>query len=139
MSYENYHVVLAVAAFISDKKGRLLIVKKSRHERIDAGLWVVPGGKIKQDEQIIDGLRREVKEEVGLMVVSCRWMGEDVFRVEDKYFHAPHFMCEVESTKKITLEKNLLEYRWVTKGELAIYTMPEGLRKDAVNFFKKYE
>lgn len=136
--YEHYLIVYALGAFILDEKNRLLIIKKSSRERIDAGLWVVPGGKVKSDEHIIDALKREVLEEVGLEVKSYEWIGEDVFKVGDKYFHAPHFICRVKSTKKIVLEKNMEEYRWITKKEMSKYPMPEGFRKQTINVFKKY-
>lgn len=42
---ESYLVILAVAAFIFDDKGRILLVKKSLREKVDPGLWVVPGGR----------------------------------------------------------------------------------------------
>lgn len=136
--YEHYLVVYAPAAFILDDKNRLLIVKKSDRELIDAGFWVVPGGKVKANEHIIDALKREVKEEVGLDVVAYEWLGEDVFKVDEKYFHAPHFICRVRSSKKIILEKNLTEYKWVTKKELKNYQMPEGLRKGAVRVLNNF-
>ncbi len=138
MSYENYHVVLAVGAFILDDKKRLLIVKKSQHERIDAGLWVVPGGKIKPDEHIIKGLFREVKEEVNLKIIKWQWTNEDVFIVENIYFHAAHFICKVKSTKNIKLEKNLTEYKWVTKRDLKNYKMPKNLKREALQTFTSF-
>lgn len=136
--YEHYLIVYALGAFILDEKNRLLIIKKSSREQIDAGLWVVPGGKVKPDEHITDALKREVLEEVGLEIKSWEWIGEDVFKVGDKYFHAPHFVCRVKSTKKITLEKNMEEYRWITKKEMAKYPMPDGFLKQTINVFNKF-
>lgn len=44
---EKFYIILAVGAFIlKDKK--LLIVKKSPYENIDADLWTIPGGKIEK-------------------------------------------------------------------------------------------
>jgi ADP-ribose pyrophosphatase len=77
---KKFYVVLAVGAFII-KNNKLLIVKKSPYENIDAGLWTIPGGKIEKDEPIIDGLKREVKEEVNLEISDYQWLGEDVLKV----------------------------------------------------------
>lgn len=139
--YENYLVVYCLGAFILDKKNRLLIVKKSLKNQIDAGMWVVPGGKVKPDEHVIDALKREVKEETGLSVESYRWIGEDVFKVDDKYFHAAHYLCKAKSTEKIKLEKNLLEYKWINKNEISKYKIPRNLKKEIMNVLtsgKKY-
>src|SRR3989344_190667 len=136
--YEHYLIVYCLGTFIIDEKKRLLIVKKSPNEAIDAGLWVVPGGKVKQDEHVIDALKREVKEEVGLSVISYQWIGEDVFKVGDKFFHAAHFLCKVKSTKKIVLEKNLLEYRWITKSEVYNFEIPKKIKKEIMRVFEKH-
>lgn len=140
--YEHYLVVYCLGAFIIDDKNRILLVKKSSRELIDAGMWVVPGGKVKQNEHVIAALKREVKEEVGLSVVSYQWIGEDVFKVGDKYFHAAHFLCKVKLTKKIRLEKNLLEYKWITKKDLSIRQLadqiPKNLKKEILNVFENY-
>ncbi|OGK23141.1 hypothetical protein A3A46_01210 [Candidatus Roizmanbacteria bacterium RIFCSPLOWO2_01_FULL_37_13] len=136
--YEHYLIVYCLGTFIIDEKKRLLIVKKSPNEAIDAGLWVVPGGKVKQDEHVIDALKREVKEEVGLSVISYQWIGEDVFKVGDKFFHAAHFLCKVKSTKKIVLEKNLLEYRWITKSEVYNFEIPKNIKKEIMRVFEKH-
>lgn len=138
--YEHYLIVYCLGAFIIDAKKRILIVKKSVREAIDPGMWVVPGGKVHPDENVIDALKREVKEEVGLSVVSYRWIGEDVFKVDNKYFHAAHFLCKVRSTKRIVLEKNLEEFRWITKKELNNYKIPANIKKEILNVFEnKYE
>ena len=131
--YEHYLIVYCLGAFIVDEKKRLLIVKKSPNEAIDAGLWVVPGGKVKAEENVISALKREVKEETGLSVVSYQWIGEDVFKVDGKYFHAAHFFCKVKSTNKIKLEKSLLEYKWITKSQVSNFQIPKNLKKEILN------
>lgn len=126
---QKFHIVLAVGAYIFDKDNRLLIVKKSPREKIDAGRWVVPGGKIEQEEYIFDGLVREVKEEVNLDVTSYYWVNENVFKSNDFWFHAQHFVCKVKSTKNVKLEKNLTDYVFASKQQLKKYDIPDGLRQ----------
>ena len=133
--YEHYLIVYCLGAFIVDEKKRILIVKKSLREQIDAGMWVVPGGKVKTDENVIDALKREVKEETGLSIKSYKWIGEDVFKVDDKFFHAAHFLCKVKSTNKIKLEKNLLEYKWITKSQVSEFQVPRNIKKEILNVF----
>lgn len=135
--YEHYLVVYCLGAFIIDEKKRLLIVKKSSREQIDPGMWVVPGGKVKANENIIDALKREVKEETGLSVISYRWIGEDVFRIDSKFFHAAHFLCKVRSTMNIKLEKNLLEYKWITKSQVLNFQIPKNIKEEILNVFDK--
>ena len=133
----NYLIVLAVAAFIRDEKGRVLIVKKSPEEKVDGGLWAVPGGKINPKENIIDGLIREVQEEVGLIVTYCKWIGEDVFESGEQWFHGEHFICAVKDTTTIILEKKLLEYHWITKDEIDSFEFHLNIKKRLKQLFEK--
>ena len=53
-------------AVIQDKMGRVLFVKRK-----DNGKWVMPAGSLELDESILACLKREVREETGLEVVSA--------------------------------------------------------------------
>jgi 8-oxo-dGTP diphosphatase len=135
--YEKYNIVLSVAGFIFNEKGQLLIVKKSTNEQIDAGLWTVPGGKIYPNENIVDGLAREVQEEVGLGIDAIQWIGEDVFPELDIMFHAEHFTCKLKSGE-VKLEKKLTEYKWINGlADLTPLHFAENIKKRIVSIFEK--
>ena len=138
MNLPDYHIVLAVAAFILYDNKELLIVKKSPHERVDAGLWVVPGGKIKPDEPILEGLKREVCEEVGITYENAEWLGEDVFKVENYTFHAEHSLIHLTKKPHVFLEKKMEGYRWITRAGLNDFKMPANLRKRALFVLDNY-
>jgi 8-oxo-dGTP diphosphatase len=133
---EKFYIVLAVGAFIlKDKK--ILIVKKSPYENIDAGLWTIPGGKIEKDEPIIDGLKREVKEEVNLEISNYQWLGEDAFESNGFWFHAQHFLCHPKNGD-VKLEKKLTAFNWLSKDEIENFTLPRNIKKRIKEIFKKY-
>jgi ADP-ribose pyrophosphatase YjhB (NUDIX family) len=131
--YQKYLIVLAVAAFIM-YKNKLLIVKKSLNEKVDSGLWTVPGGKIYPKESIINGLKREVKEEVGINIESIRWIGEDIFENSDATFHAQHFLCKTNEYD-IKLEKSLIDFRWIDNNDVNIFKFPENIKRRIVEIF----
>src|SRR4051794_31877661 len=60
MSPSPQHSV-SVAAVIVNDQGQVLMT-----QRRDNGHWEPPGGVLELDESILDGLRREVREETGL-------------------------------------------------------------------------
>ena len=135
--YEKYITILSVGAFIFNKKGQLLVVKKSPQEQIDAGLWTSPGGKIYPQEHILDGIKREVQEEVGLAINSFQWIGEDVFENQNAMFHAEHFMCKTQETLVI-LEKKLTEYRWISElKDIEELPFAENIKKRIIEIFTK--
>ena len=130
---KKFYVVLAVGAFII-KNDKLLIVKKSPYENIDACLWTIPGGKIEKRESIINGLKREVKEEVNLDVLNYQWIGEDVFESNGFWFHAQHFLCHAKNTH-IKLEKNLTDFYWLKKEEIEKFEFPKNIKKRIKEIF----
>lgn len=135
--YEKYIVILSVGAFIFDENMRLLVVKKSPLEQIDADLWTIPGGKIYPQEHILDGLRREVQEEVGLEISSPQWIGENVFLEKEMQFHAEHFMCKTKTTTVI-LENKLTEYRWISDiKDIQDLHFAENIKKRILEIFQK--
>ena len=59
-------IITAARAVIRDQRDRILFIR-----RRDNGLWAMPAGCQELDESISDCLRREVKEETGLDVISA--------------------------------------------------------------------
>ncbi len=63
----NRRLILPSArAVIMDDQQRVLLVQRS-----DNGAWVMPAGSLELGESISDCLRREVKEETGLDVITA--------------------------------------------------------------------
>ncbi len=58
--------------------GALLMVERGKPPR--AGLWAVPGGKVRWGERLEDAVVREVAEETGLIVEvgELIWSGETI-------------------------------------------------------------
>jgi len=55
-----------VRAIIRNKQGQVLLVRRK-----DNGQWVMPAGSIELEESILDCVKREVREETGLEVISA--------------------------------------------------------------------
>jgi 8-oxo-dGTP diphosphatase len=61
---------VSIAAVVVDDSGRVLVI-----QRRDNGRWEPPGGVLEIEESILDGLKREVREETGLIIEPSQLTG----------------------------------------------------------------
>jgi len=78
--------LVGVGAVIIEQD-RILLVKRANEP--NKGKWSVPGGLVRTGESLIDALKREIREEVGVEIevddVAC--VGEEIFRNGEVRFH----------------------------------------------------
>ncbi len=63
------------AGAIVELHGRIVLVQQHFGERMEGGIWMLPGGGVGRDEAIADAVVREVKEETGLDVEIVQTLG----------------------------------------------------------------
>ncbi len=105
----------------------------------DEGEYKIPGGGMEGDENCVDALVREVREETGLLVIpdSVEPIGEileirqDVFSKGTKYIcHSYFFFCDVEER---TVQTQMTQSE-IAKGFCPVWEYPEVIcrQNDAV-------
>jgi len=64
-----------VAAIIKNQKGEILMQEHAKY-----GFWTIPVGKVKGDQDIVNGLKQEILEECNLQIQECKEIiGKDYF------------------------------------------------------------
>jgi mutator protein MutT len=61
-----------VALALIQRDGRWFLQRRAAGNPVLPGLWEFPGGKVEAGESIVEGLRRELHEELGLMARELR-------------------------------------------------------------------
>jgi len=95
-----------------------LALQRSKDDDKLPGFWDLPGGNVSFDENHLDSIRREIREETGLHIKELQpiqvvtWPDEE----RDIYTIFVGHRCQVE-IESIKLSVEHTEYRWVTKEE----------------------
>lgn len=99
--------------------GRALITKRGRDP--EKGRYDVPGGFLQAGEDVFDGLRRELNEELGVeidvTVDDCLQMAVHTYGDEDDYVLAIGFRARLLSGEP-TANDDVAELKWVSLDEI---------------------
>jgi 8-oxo-dGTP diphosphatase len=72
-----------IVGILTDGEGRVLIAERPAGKHM-AGAWEFPGGKLMPGEPPLSGLKRELAEELGIVVEDAEPFREHSFRYPDR-------------------------------------------------------
>jgi 8-oxo-dGTP diphosphatase len=104
------HSIGVIAVIVNDQEQVLLT------RRRDNGNWEPPGGGLERDEDILAGLRREVREETGLEIRPRVLTG--AYKNMQRITVTLVFRCEPTSGK-LTVNDEVTAFRWAAASEVS--------------------
>jgi len=114
-SRKSKRFVLIVEAIVSDPKGRVLVLKRSKNNTIYVGKWQFPGGKGESGESARTAIKREVFEETGCKCASLKQIKKvtfsEYFRGQTSTVELVSFSCKLKG--RITLSEDHCAYKFV--------------------------
>jgi ADP-ribose pyrophosphatase YjhB (NUDIX family) len=110
---------VGVKAFLKNKEGKFLLLKRNGEKYNTKGSWDIVGGRIDAGTPLIENLKREVQEETQLMIVSEPKLiaAQDILRVQDKHVVRLSYIAECEGEIILDTSENT-EYKWMTINEI---------------------
>ncbi len=112
------HVAVGV---IQDSDGRILLSRRHDHVH-QGGLWEFPGGKVERREDVSQALRREIREELGIEVMTHQPLISITHAYPDKSVRLDVHRVLKFAGRPIGLEGQPVE--WVSVDEIVNYPMP---------------
>lgn len=110
----NKKEVEVVAAVI--KKGDLFYVVQRPFKGEVGGKWEFPGGKIEPNESKEDALKREIKEELNLIINIDNFIMSSKHEYKSFIINLHFFICSIiVGQPKL---KEHIDQKWVTKEEI---------------------
>lgn len=94
-------------------RGRVLLVKERRPD--GSAFWTLPGGGVERGESLLEGLRRELDEElecavsVGGIETVCCYQHQSLQDTETVY---AVFRCDLRSLPTPTRSEGIVKYGW---------------------------
>ena len=118
----NTKKVVHVAAAVIEQDNKILIAKRPEHVH-QGGLWEFPGGKVEENESVVDALQRELQEEIGITPLSQKPLIQIRHDYPDKSVLLDVWKVTEFDGNARGMEGQVI--KWVTKNELSDYHFPE--------------
>ena len=116
-------------------QGSILLLKRSAKYEYIRDSWDIPGGRIDSHETLMEGLKRELFEEIGLRDIALDGIrlltAQDILRPE-KGFHTVRlsFGLDLSEKPEVRIDDESKEYKWFSKEELvSCETLDEFLKE----------
>ncbi len=127
-------ILLVTRCIIERLNGNLLIVKRSSTDSHNKSQWEFAGGKLDIDENLLEGLKREIKEETGLCIHGIRTLAFPVSykNTKGKYkgcLHVVLFYVAKVLEDKVKRSTEHDAHKWVSQTEILSYDLTTESRK----------
>ncbi|QCI24290.1 NUDIX domain-containing protein [Buchnera aphidicola (Muscaphis stroyani)] len=104
------HVQVAIGIII--KNNKVYITQGQNKDK----MWEFPGGKVKKNENIIHGLKRELIEEVGIKIIKFKFLKYIEFNKKSTQLRLNFFLIQKWKGNPYSRERFL--YKWISFYDL---------------------
>lgn len=126
----------SVIAVVNNNGSILLGKKIDAPDEFLSGQWHIPGGKIESGESLLDGLKREIKEEAGIDVAVTKHL---CTFTTPKGTLVEWYECQT-STLDVHAGSDLIDVKWVPKNEVVENCFESAISlwpKEIMDYFKE--
>jgi 8-oxo-dGTP diphosphatase len=114
------HSIEVVALVLENSRGDILLAQRQPGKHL-AGFWEFPGGKVEDNEYLLDALTREIKEELDYSPQNPIHLITVNHQYSEKAVNIHFYHC-VDDAKITPLEQQAI--RWIHKSTISTITLP---------------
>lgn len=109
---------VAQKAVLIREDGMILAIRRSKTDTYKALQWDLPGGDVEFGEDLIESIKREIKEEVGLaatdptLLDAIGWVTP-----QGEYWVSLGYCLRVPQDTAVTLSFEHDQFEWITRDE----------------------
>lgn len=101
------------------RREHLLLIAQRPPGKNEALFWEFPGGKLEAGESPQECLRREIMEELGILIRVGKAVGDVLHDYGERLIHLTCYWAELEAGDPQPLQCH--DWRWITHLELGNY------------------
>lgn len=106
-------MIKCIGVLIYDRtKDKFLLQQRSKKSSY-ALTWGVWGGKLNENESFVDGLKRELKEELGSVPNIFKMFPIDIFHTPDQNFVYLSYLVIVDNYDDFEINEETNDYVWM--------------------------
>ena len=120
---------IIVHALITNEKGEILLLQRSKQDAVLPEFWDIPGGTLEDGEDPAVGAIRETKEETGIDVSNLKlfFHTSNVDVAKNKQFITLIFSAKCSNSPVVLNPTDHQEYAWIKPSEIGKYKTVEYL------------
>lgn len=125
---------VATKAIIKNNDGKFLVIFKSDTEEISPNEIDIPGGRLKFGEKLEEGLKREIREELGITIENIKLSRAWSLIKDDLHLVGLTFLADYISGE-VQLSGEHTDFKWIDKETIIKGEYPEWIKKEFAAIF----
>ncbi len=110
---------VGVKVLLKNLEGKYLLLRRNPKKYPEVGpKWDIVGGRINPGTPLLENLKREIKEETGLDLITEPTLvaAQDILKIEGRHVVRLTYIGEISGAPR--LDSDHMEYKWFTNDEI---------------------
>ncbi|EKD58582.1 MAG: MutT/nudix family protein [uncultured bacterium] len=133
------HIGVGGGVLIFNDKKEVLLMKRGQNAKNEAGWWSKPGGTVEYGEKVVNAMKREIKEEIGVDINIWGYLPhtDHVIKGEGQHWVAFNYLADIKNGEVKNMEPHKCEeLKWFAPAKLPFKTV-QNTKEAAKNYLEK--